>query len=69
MPNFWRHIWGHQMPQKIDNAAIITTATAPAWAGIVSGVNTVLTTVSLVLGIAFLLWRWHKSAKNLKVDD
>lgn len=52
------------MPQKtIDNATGFVVATAPAWAPPLDRINDALTFVSLVLGIAFLLWRWWRAAK------
>lgn len=61
---------GRSMPQKIiDNTAIATAASAPAWAGALAQLNTVLTTVSLVLGIAFLVWRWRRSASSERAGE
>ncbi|WP_199720783.1 hypothetical protein [Azospirillum cavernae] len=47
-----------------DNTAIALTLTAPGWAAVLADVNAVLTTTSLLLGIAFLLWRWHRANRN-----
>ncbi|MBP2230828.1 hypothetical protein J2847_004137 [Azospirillum agricola] len=47
-----------------DNAAAAVTLTAPGWATLLADVNAVLTTTSLLLGIAFLLWRWHRANRT-----
>ncbi|MFP5514142.1 MAG: hypothetical protein ACLGJC_13775 [Alphaproteobacteria bacterium] len=52
------------MQQPTDNTAIAVATTAPGWASLLSDINTMLTTVSLVLGIAFLIWRWHRSIRQ-----
>ena len=50
--------------QVTDKAAITVGVTAPGWAAFLANVNAALTTISLVLGIAFLLWRWRRQAKQ-----
>lgn len=46
--------------RAVDVAAVATTVSAPAWVPALEQVNVVLTTLSLVLGILFLIWRWRK---------
>jgi hypothetical protein len=55
--------------KPIDHAAVVGTVTAPAWAIALSQINTVLTFVSLVLGIAFLLWRWWRTAGDSRIGE
>jgi hypothetical protein len=46
-----------------DYTATGVAASAPVWGTALDYVNQWLTAISLVLGIAFLLWRWRRSAK------
>lgn len=55
---------GHFVHQYTDKAAITVTVTSPGWAAFLGNINAALTTISLVLGIAFLLWRWRRQAKQ-----
>lgn len=57
------------MQQPTDNTAIAVTLTAPGWAAVLADINTVLTTTSLLLGIAFLIWRWHRSVRQGESED
>lgn len=50
--------------QLADKTAIGLSLTSPGWAVVLGNINAALTTISLVLGIAFLLWRWHRQAKQ-----
>ena len=52
------------MPERIDNAAVLAALTAPAWVPVLSTVNVVLSFVSIVLGLAFLAWRWRRAART-----
>ena len=49
-----------------DTAAGMTAATAPVWATWLSQINTALTTISLIIGIVFLAWRWSRDVRNHK---
>ncbi|EPY03479.1 hypothetical protein [Magnetospirillum fulvum] len=52
------------MPERIDNASIVAALTAPAWVPVLSTINVVLSFVSLSMGLAFLVWRWHRAARS-----
>ncbi|CCG40169.1 hypothetical protein [Magnetospirillum molischianum] len=52
------------MPERIDNASIVAALTAPAWVPVLSTINVVLSFVSIVLGLAFLAWRWHRAVRS-----
>lgn len=47
-------------------AAITPAATAPAWVPVLTQINVILTTVSLILGMALAVWRawvwWKRGA-------
>ncbi|WP_353861290.1 hypothetical protein [Azospirillum formosense] len=57
------------MQQPADNTAIAVSLTAPGWAAVLTNVNAVLTTVSLLLGIAFLVWRWNRQVRRDSQED
>lgn len=48
--------------RTIDISAVTAGVTSPAWAGYLSQINAVLTFVSLVIGLVFMLWRWRRAA-------
>lgn len=52
------------MPHRTDTAAIATAVTSPAWAPAMSQINGILTMISLLLSIAFVVWRWWRAAKG-----
>lgn len=52
--------------KNLDIAAVTTAVTSPAWVQALSQINTVLSFVSLILGIAFLAWRWYHANKDKK---
>ncbi len=55
------------MPVSNLKPADVVAAALPATAGLtLSHVNTGLTTVSILLGIGYLLWKWRKEAKDGK---
>lgn len=43
---------------------IIAASAAPAAGLTLSHVNGVLTTVSITLGIAYLIWKWRREART-----
>lgn len=51
-----------------EGTAVAVALGAPVWAPVLAYVNVVLTTVSLLLGIAFIIWRWRRAAR-LGVDQ
>ncbi len=53
----------------VDNTAVATTTTAPIWSALLDNVNGTLTAISLLLGIAFLLWRWWRLARLPVSED
>ena len=53
-----------------DNAKALLTAATPAAAMVsLSQVNEVAALIGTLLGIAFLLWRWHKQWKAGNVKN
>jgi hypothetical protein len=52
------------MDRATDYGAGTVAATAPAWVPLLSNLNTILTTASLVVGIAFVLWRWRRALRR-----
>lgn len=53
------------MPGSNLKPSDVIAAAMPATAGLtLSHVNTVLTTVSILLGIGYLIWKWRKEANN-----
>ena len=56
-----RRIMTHKI---LDGTAAAVTTTAIAWGPMLDEINKLLTGISLLLGIAFLLWRWHRAAKT-----
>ena len=57
------------MQQPADNTAIAVSLTAPGWAPLLTNVNTALTTISLLLGIAFIVWRWSRQVRHDSRED
>ncbi|MBK3800469.1 hypothetical protein GAY33_14705 [Azospirillum brasilense] len=57
------------MQQPADNTAIAVSLTAPGWAPVLTNVNTALTTISLLLGIAFIVWRWSRQVHHDSRED
>lgn len=45
-------------------AAGASGITAPAWVFVLQDINVVLATVSSLLTIGFVLWRWRRSARH-----
>nr|WP_211105302.1 hypothetical protein [Azospirillum brasilense] len=58
-----------KVQQPADNTAIAVSLTAPGWAPVLTNVNTALTTVSLLLGIAFIVWRWSRQVRRDSQED
>ncbi len=53
------------LPRINDAAAATATVTAPVWAPwLTEVVNPLLTTLSLILGILFLAWRWRRAMRR-----
>lgn len=52
----------------LDTAAVATVTTAPGWATYLAQINILLTTLSLIAGLAFLFWRWRRAVKTGKTD-
>lgn len=48
----------------LDNTAAVQALTSPAWTAALAQINIALSFVSLVLGMAFLLWRWYHAKKE-----
>lgn len=55
--------------RTLDNSASAVALTSPLWSLALDKVNEILTALSLVLGIAFLLWRWWRLAKVPASED
>ncbi|MFD2235457.1 hypothetical protein [Phaeospirillum tilakii] len=51
---------------RVPAGAATLATSAPLWAWGLDQVNQILTTVSLLLGIAFLLWQWIRAARQNK---
>lgn len=55
------------MPSSNLKPIDVIAAATPTVAGLtLSHVNTGLTTVSILLGIGYLLWKWRREAKDGK---
>ena len=58
------------LPKLNDAAAATATVTAPVWAPwLTEVVNPLLTSISLILGILFLAWRWRRAVRRDSEDD
>jgi len=54
-------------PTEVIAAA--TGASAPVWVTALQEANLVLGTVSALLSIAFVLWRWRRSVRNSRPEN
>lgn len=50
----------------VDVAAVTVAGTAPGWYQVLGQVNTVLSFISLILGILFLIYRWVDTHRDNK---
>lgn len=57
------------MPDRSDLPIVIPAITAPVWAPVLQQVNALLTMASLILGMAYLIWKWRRAAKTGKTED
>lgn len=57
------------MLDRSDLPVVTPAITAPMWAPVLQQVNAILTMASLVLGIAFLIWKWRRAAKTGNTED
>lgn len=51
-----------------ETVAIAVTTTAPGWYQWLQQVNTILAFISLVVGIIFTIWTWHRAVNKEKYD-
>lgn len=51
-----------------ETAAIAVTTSAPAWYQWLQQINTILAFISLIIGIIFTIWTWHRSISKGKYD-
>ncbi len=55
----------HLTPSDIFAASLPTSASVVSW---MAGFNAIATGVSIMLGIAYLLWKWRKEAKRRETN-